>query len=167
MDPLSFTASLIAVTTLVAQCSDAFCKLRDVCKTLPGRLHALNNEIADLHGVLNDVTALMYERDRNSIPQDEQTNIIRITSHLNAELAELKSIVEKLTASCDQSPIPLLQAKAWSRVQKKLLSVQEDIRTAKSQLNILLGASNSYVTGANTLSVPRSQSGDAWTPWHK
>ncbi|KAF3897021.1 hypothetical protein GTR04_0360 [Trichophyton interdigitale] len=48
MDPLSVTASIIAVGTVAGKICSAFTELRSLCRSLPGRLHALNNEVADL-----------------------------------------------------------------------------------------------------------------------
>lgn len=145
MDPISFTASLIAVATLATQCARAFSALRAASKNLPGRLHALNNEVTDINAVLTDVAALVRERGERGIAQDPQSNFPRILTQLTVKLTELKSIVESLTASCSRSKIPLVRARAWTKVQEKLLSLQEEIKSAKSRLNVLLGASNSYV----------------------
>lgn len=145
MDPLSLTASIIAVATLAAQCAKALSALREASKTLPGRLHALNNEVTDLQAVLADVTTLLDERENCRITSKEQNSIPHIAAQLSIKLTELKSIVESLTVSCSRSRIPLVRARAWTKVQGKLLSLQEDIKSAKSRLNVLLGASNSCV----------------------
>ena len=145
MDPLSFTASIIAVVTLGTQCVKAFNDLRNVSKVLPGRLHAVSNEVTDINLVLEDVAALLAERGQSGIPLGEQANIWHVVARLTVELTELKSIVEALTASCSRTKIPIVKARAWSKVQGKLLELQEDIKAAKSRLNVLLGASNSCV----------------------
>lgn len=143
MDPLSFTASIIAVTTLTTQCLKAFSALRETCRSLPGRLHALDNEVTDTHAVLTDVATLLAERGRSSIPQEEQSNASANVNQLTAKLTELKSIVDSLTVSCSRSRVPWATAIAWPKVQGRLSSLQEDIKSAKSRLNLLLGASNS------------------------
>ncbi|GCB27699.1 hypothetical protein AAWM_10584 [Aspergillus awamori] len=51
MDPLSISSSVIAIATLAAQVCSKLSELRTLYKCLPGRLHAVNNEVADL-GVL-------------------------------------------------------------------------------------------------------------------
>jgi hypothetical protein len=151
MDPLSFTASIIAVATLGTQCVKAFKSLRNVCNVLPGRLHAVSNEVTDINAVLEDVAALLAERGRHSVPHDEQANISHVVARLTIKLTELKSIVEALTASCARSKIPIVKARAWSKVQGKLFELQEEIKIAKTRLNVLLGTSNSYVLDPTSL----------------
>jgi enamine deaminase RidA (YjgF/YER057c/UK114 family) len=55
MDPLSVTASVIAVATLAAQITSALSELRTLCKQLPGRAHALSNKISDIEVFLVQV----------------------------------------------------------------------------------------------------------------
>jgi hypothetical protein len=62
MDPLSIIASSIAVATLAASTCEAFSNLRALCKSFPGRLHALNNEVADIEIVLIQVAKVVEER---------------------------------------------------------------------------------------------------------
>ena len=143
MDPLSFTASIIAVTALTTQCLKAFSALRRNCRSLPGRLHALDNEVTDTHAVLTDVATLLAERGKSSIPEEEQSNALATITRLTAKLTELKSIVDSLTVSCSRSRIPWAAAISWPKVQGRLSLLQEDIKSAKSRLNLLLGASNS------------------------
>lgn len=145
MDPLSFTASVIAVATLTAQVKQAFVKLRDVCQNLPGRLHALNNEVSDLTAVLNDVEALAADPASLRVAHHQQTSIPKVLDRLRIKLTELKSILEALTLACSRSKIRLLQARQWSKVQGRLQGLQEELRTHKSHLNVALGASSSYV----------------------
>lgn len=145
MDPLSVSASMIAVITLTEQCAKAFSRLRNLCKTLPGRLHALNDEVTDVNAVLADIAALLEERGGHSIPHDEQRSLAPVVTQLTENLTELRSIVDAVTVSCSQTRIPIVQARAWSKVQEKLSNLQEDIKNAKSRLNVLLSASNSWV----------------------
>jgi tetrahydromethanopterin S-methyltransferase subunit G len=143
MDPLSITASVITVAALAGQCAKSFSKLRDAYKSLPGRLHALNNEVTDINAVLTDVAALLAERGKHSILYEEQSQLPRIMTQITEKLTELKSIIDVLVNSCAQTSIPIVQARAWSKVQERLSNIQKDIKNAKSRLNVLLGASNS------------------------
>lgn len=62
MDPLSISASVIAIATLAAQNCSALSDLRSICQNLPGRLHAVNNEVADLNFVLLQISLLFNDR---------------------------------------------------------------------------------------------------------
>lgn len=149
MDPLSIAASAITVATLAASTCRAFAELRSLCKTLPGRLHALNNEVADIEVVLIQVATVFQER-ACSIPDNKQEVILRLLMRASNKLDELRLTVEQLTRLCDRTRIAVVQAHAWRKEQPKLRILQDDIKTIKCSLNIVLGASNSYVDLINT-----------------
>lgn len=143
MDPLSFAASIIAVAGLAAKTAQVFDDLRSSCKTLPGRLHALSNEVSDLELVLRQVASVVDERANDPILRDQRCHIPQLMKQAQSKLGELRSIVEKLRDVCTVGKVPLLNVYAWRKDQPKLQMLQEDIRTVKCSLNIMLGASNS------------------------
>ncbi|KAI1749366.1 ankyrin repeat-containing domain protein [Xylaria castorea] len=144
MDPLSGAASVVALVTLVAQLTKAFADFRSRCENLPARLHALNNEVADLALVLNDVAGLYHVQNHGINGNSSSSSIQKILSHLDKKLRELKTIVEgPLASSAQRRKFPLLQARAWSKINGRLQILSEEIRTYKTQLIIALEASNS------------------------
>jgi hypothetical protein len=145
MDPLSIAAGVIAIANLAACTCSAISDLRALCKGLPGRLHAISNEVADLELVLTEVSMLLRERAGHLEPQRSVKAIPHLLSQAKSKLHELDAIVMRLAAASAESKLPLLGASVWRKEQGRLQTVQEDIRTVKSSLNILLGASNSYV----------------------
>ncbi len=52
MEPLSITTSIISIAAVAVSTARAFKELRDLCKTFPGRLHALSNEVSDIEPAL-------------------------------------------------------------------------------------------------------------------
>lgn len=145
MDPLSIAASVIAVAGLAASTSRAFQELRSLCKTLPGRLHALSNEVADFELVLHQVGIAFEERSTDPLFKDHASSIPKVLQGADRKLEELRAIVQKFSRSCRGSRTPFIGALTWRKDLPKLQALQEDIRTIKCNLNILLGASNSYV----------------------
>ena len=145
MDPLSITASIIAVAGLAASTGRAFRDLRALCKTLPGRLHALSNEVADIELVLYQVASVHRERANDPILRQNRSGIPLLLQEAKDRLEDLRDVVRKLIELGAQTKVPLFQAYAWRKEQTRLQALQEDIRTIKCNLNILLGASNSYV----------------------
>ena len=144
MDPLSISASIIAVISLAATTGNCFVDLRSTCKTLPGRLHALSNEVSDLELVLCQVAAIVEKRAQDPILRDQQENIPHLLKQAGAKFEELTKIVRKLTEQSSASTkIPLFKLAAWRRDQPRLLALQEEIKTIKCSLNVVLGASNS------------------------
>ncbi|WEW59842.1 hypothetical protein PRK78_005323 [Emydomyces testavorans] len=142
MDPLSITASIAGITGLVLQISSSLSKLRSLCKSLPGRLHAVNNEVTDLEVVLYQVAMLVKER--ASLPQSQLSAIPYLLKQATIKLGELKSVVDRLLDTCDKTKFVITGAYAWRKEQDNLKSLQEDIRAIKCNLNVLLGASNSH-----------------------
>ena len=144
MDPFSLGASVITVAALAAKTGCAFHDLRSACKTLPGRLHALSNEVTDLELVLRQVAATVEKRAQDPILRDQQENIPHLLKQARTKLEELANIVHKLKEVSANTKIPLFKVAAWRRDQPRLLALQEDIKTIKCSLNVVLGASNSY-----------------------
>ena len=143
MDPLSITASVAAVAGVAAKTGTAFNDLRKLCKTLPGRLHALSNEVTDIELVLYQVAAVVKKRETKLDLNNTEVDIQHLLHHTRSKLEELKTIIEKLNEICQRTKVPVVGAQAWRRDQSKLQALQEDIKNAKCSLNIMLGASNS------------------------
>lgn len=141
MDPISLTASVMTVATIAAKIGSVFAELRKHYKELPGRLHALNNEVSDIEVVLYQVAAVL--KDRSSLAPSDQTAIPQLLKQAETNLFELKEIIERLATNCDRKII--LRARTWRKEQPKLQALQRDIKAVKCSLNIMLGASNSQV----------------------
>ena len=142
MDPLSITASAITVASLATSTCRAFAGLRSLCKSLPGRLHALNNEVVDIEVVLIEIATVFKER-ANSVPEEQQQALPQLLKQATAKLSELRSVVENLTKHCDRARFLVVQAHFWRRELPKLEKLQHDIQTIKCSLNIVIGTSTS------------------------
>jgi archaellum component FlaC len=140
MDPLSITASAVAIATIAAQVGVAFKKLREVCVELPGRVHALSNEVNDLEVVLYQLGSVVQEQ--HGLTDNDQAAIGSLIAQARERLEELRKIVERLVAVCTNRPT-MFRATVWRSLYPKLQSLQEEIRDIKSSLNVLIGASNS------------------------
>jgi len=146
MDPLSITAGIVGVGTVAASTARAFKELRELCKTLPGRLHALSNEVSDIELVLYQVASVVEKRTGDSALKEEEAHMQHLLDQAGSKLGELRTIVETLTAIVKTTKIPIFRAHAWRKNQPRLQALQEDIKTVKCSLNIMLGASNSQDT---------------------
>ena len=143
MDPLSISASAITVAALATSTCQAFVELRALCKSLPGRLHALSNEVTDINVVLIHVATVFKER-AGAIESEQQQTIPSLLVRAEAKLHQLHQTVQALNSTCHRAKLTVLQAHAWRKEQPKLRALQEDLQTVKCSLNIALGASNSY-----------------------
>lgn len=146
MDPLSVTASVIAVATLAAQIGSALSELRTLCKQLPGRLHALSNEVSDIEVVLYQVARVVEERSHSSIPisHADKTTIPHILRKAEVKLNELKEVIDRITKLPTKNAAIVFKVRLWRKEQSRIQILQEDIKEIKSSLNVILGASNSY-----------------------
>jgi hypothetical protein len=145
MDPLSVTASVIAVATLATQIAAALSDLRTLCKQLPGRVHALSNEVSDIEVVLIQVAKVIEEKACSPIAtaETDHMTIPQLLRKAEEKLKELKAIVDNLAASSKRNNVLIFRAGLWRKEQPRLHALQEDIKAIKSSLNVILGASNS------------------------
>lgn len=57
------TAGIVGIGAVAASTGRAFRDLRALCKSLPGRLHALSNEVSDIELLLSQVASLIEKRE--------------------------------------------------------------------------------------------------------
>lgn len=143
MDPISITASILGIVAAAASTARAFEDLRGLCKTLPGRLHALSNEVSDIELVLHQVASVVQKRTGDPALEEQEQHIEHLLNQAASKLCELRTIVQAFTDIAKTTKIPFFQAYAWRKNQPRLQVLQEDIKTVKCSLNIMLGASNS------------------------
>ena len=143
MDPLSITAAVLAIGTAATATADAFNELRQWCHTLPGRLHALSNEVSDFELVLHQVASIVENRPEDPVLKEQEPHIRHLLGRAASRLGELKTIVDALTGIIKRRKVPLFHVHAWRRNQPKLQALQEDINNVKCNLNIMLGTLNS------------------------
>ncbi|KAI9691740.1 MAG: hypothetical protein M1822_007812 [Bathelium mastoideum] len=140
MDPLSIAASVIAVATFAGQVGAAFRSLRQCSVELPGRVHALNNDVADLEVVLYQVASVSEECTRFSERDDDA--ILNSIEQAHEKLREIKSIIDRLVAASKGTNV-FIRASMWRKLHPRLQALQGSIQNTKCSLNLLLGASNS------------------------
>ncbi|KAM5440430.1 hypothetical protein McanCB21832_000538 [Microsporum canis] len=140
MDPLSITASIIAVGTIAGQICSAFTELRSLCHSLPGRLHALNNEVADLEVVLFELASLTERR--KAVLESDLLSLQHLVKQARVKLQELQGIINRLRRTYRDAAIPFVLG-GFSKEKARVHALQEEIRSVKCDLNIMLGTSNS------------------------
>ncbi|KAF2105246.1 ankyrin repeat-containing domain protein [Lophiotrema nucula] len=141
MDPLSVTASAITVATVAANTCLAFAQLRSFIKNLPGRVHALNNEVSDFQIVCFQLVNVLEEKqshDATAAPDDLLENIQLLLEKAETKLEELQTVIRSLA----RHKHIVTAAAAFKREQEHLHSLQDDINTVKVSLNIVLGTIN-------------------------
>ena len=149
MDPLSLTASIVAIVGVGGEVAKAVRKLASL-KDAPGLILALNNEISDLYLVILAIRDI-YQRQRASFSSSPETlttdNIVISTlTQANDKVLKLKALHRRLTSrTTGSSNLNTLNKASWLREQKNVKKIQEDLHTVRLKLSAALGILNSYV----------------------
>ncbi|KAI1880790.1 hypothetical protein JX265_001030 [Neoarthrinium moseri] len=143
MDPLTIATSVVALASLAAKVGHLIGELRENYTSLPGRLHALGNEVEDLRVVLHRVASLSNDRERLKLDTDEESNIPDLIRRGEEKLLTLEEILGALVVTASKKRELLFRSLQWRREQSRIASIQDDIKRVKSNFNILLGVSNS------------------------
>ncbi|KXX73195.1 Ankyrin repeat domain-containing protein 7 [Madurella mycetomatis] len=143
MDPLSIAAGVIAVATIAAQVSNILAEIRNDWDALPGRIHALNNEIQDFKAVLHQVAIAVEEKRVSAQDGHAAPTFLTQIARGKTALLDLKTILERLLSASPKKRDVIPRVLMWRREQRRVVLLQEEIKQVKSSMNILLGASNS------------------------
>ncbi|GFF56429.1 hypothetical protein IFM46972_10511 [Aspergillus udagawae] len=141
MDPLSSIGSVLAIATAAAQICKAISRLRAFGE-VPTRVYALRNEVTELEIVLRQIAGLLQQNGLTSDADQESLEVIlkRTKDHL----ASLAETLKRVGHAFDGGKAKFIRRSAiWLNERELFQGLQDDIRAAKANLNILLGASNS------------------------
>ncbi|KAI9652293.1 MAG: hypothetical protein M1831_007079 [Alyxoria varia] len=144
MDPLSITGVVVAVLHLTSSSVKAFKDLRAICKTLPGRLHALQNEVADIDLVFHEVNAVAEDRQSDPAFVKHVPALSHLLRQAYAKLLDIRTITRKLIEVCNSAQPNLFNAFAWKKNQPRLQLLQEELQTIKCSFNVILGTIHSH-----------------------
>ena len=144
MDPLSVTASVIAIVGAASTVSLSIKKLL----SLRGASHAvlaLNNEVSDLQVVLQAISTLLQKYSTSIQP--EIGSSIRDASNDAAKcLQDLDALIDLKSMSIGKVPgKPIFNRTAWIRQHGRIQRVQENLRGLRAKLMTALGILNSLV----------------------
>ena len=154
MDPLSLTASIIAIIGVGGQAAKAVKRLASI-KGAPDTLLALNNEISDLRLIvtaIEDVFRTQQTSGSRLHPGSQvheasvNTSIVLSLYQVNQKVHELDAMYQRLTQSTsgpNASAAPNVNRGIWLAEQKKVKQLQEDLRSSRLKLAAVLGVLNS------------------------
>lgn len=141
MDPLSVTASVIALVGLTAQVVKGINRLSVALRDGPAEILALNNEVADLQAILESAkefartTSPGQHVDKNQLESPRATPLLNI--HLvtaREKLAELHDLLQRCLVKQNRAKL-LAQ---WLRERKKATALQQDLRNVRTNLSTSL-----------------------------
>lgn len=126
MDPLSLTASVIAVIGAASRIASGLKRIIDLRKA-PAVLLALNNEVSDLQLILAQLESLAPSR----TARDADQSLLQNTTLVKAKLQELEIIIyARLIAKSGG-----LNRAAWLLAQDKVETIRKDIRLLRVNIS--------------------------------
>ena len=152
-DPLSLTASIIAIVGIGGQVAKSIKKLASL-KGAPDLILALHNELSDIRLIIIAIQDVFQRQQIASVPflgnQTGEANInasvISALNQANEKVLELEALHNKLVIfSSGLSGTTTGDKVTWLREQGKLKRIQEGLRDARLKLATALGVLNSYV----------------------
>ena len=141
MDPLSVTASVIAVIGAAREITKAILKLRILNKA-PSEFHTLINEVADFQAVLGNVDAVLSSRNEEAnLPQEPMLSLSRSLNEAKGKLLELSQIIEnRLTKPAPAGEEPRVVRQKWLRERARVKAILGDLKDIRVSLAVMLGA---------------------------
>ena len=136
MDPLSITASLIALIGAAESIAVGINKLASL-RNAPASVLALNNELSDLRLVLREVEPLLQKHyqalahtQSSPFPASGNSTLLISIQRAKVKLVELESIVQSRL----MVRMGIRDKLAWTYEQDTIIRAKDDLRTAR--LNI-------------------------------
>ncbi|KAL8754783.1 MAG: hypothetical protein Q9199_004118 [Rusavskia elegans] len=140
-DPISIAASVFTLAAVAGQLSKAISRLRHFGE-VPGRVYALKNDVSDLEVVLRQVGHALKQD--SLAPDNDQEPLQQILARTKSHLADLGKALERVANACTSSKVKIISKSAiWWKEKALFQGFQEDIRSVKATLNLMLGAANS------------------------
>ena len=152
MDPLSITASVIAVLTAAGQVADGLSKLKALISCAQDEVCQLLNEVADLELVIHQIEAAT--ENLPAAMNQETSGIRRSMDRAEKKLLELRDLIENrlgipLSQNLDKlnKPDTLRISKLkWVKESQKAREIQKDLRSIRQSLSLGLLAFNTYIS---------------------
>ena len=132
MDPLSLTASLLAILGAGGAIAKGLDKIRRL-KNAPNVLLQLNNEVVDLHLLIRAVDGL-YHQHSDSFKTSQHQIIYSILSRAKEALLELEKLISYHWTKETDNGIEINRT-AWIRAQKQIAETSSNIRNVRVNLN--------------------------------
>lgn len=142
MDPLSMTAGILAVIGAGNTIRKGLKKIISA-RRLPDILLQLNNEVTDLQYVVQDVDDLLRQRSQSTgedqCPLSSHASLTSALEHAKATLLALESLIlNELTTVDRLDGRTKMNRITWLRVESKVKSLKDDIRTDRVRLSSAL-----------------------------
>ena len=145
-DPLSVTASIIAVLGAAEGVSKTLAKIRNL-RHAPEELLALINEVSDLRIILGDVQN--YVRDNAGFPalQDTLQHLSVLLNRGKEKLLQLDELVQyRLTKPESVTDQIKVSRREWARAKTTIDTFRQDLRDIRLNIITQMVVMNSWVS---------------------
>lgn len=142
MDPLSLTASIIAVVGAGSTIGKGL-KKAAAARHMPDIVLALNNEISDLRFVIHDLNDLLWQHDQvaheNRGPLPGHASLSSALKHVKETLLALESLIAYELTTVDSTNGHIkMDWSSWLRAEPKVQKLKNDIHTDRIRLSSAL-----------------------------
>ena len=150
MDPLSLTASIIAVVGVSGKAAEAIHKIA-VLRGVPDIVLALNNEITDLHLVVSAIQDVLQRQHNANLPPSLSRSryIASVTSSLQQAIEkvnELEALYNRLKPFISSASSSIKFNKiTWLREQPKIRQTLDNLKAVRLKMVGALEILNLYV----------------------
>ena len=173
MDPLSITVSVLTILGAGGSVGKAVQKLVRL-RQAPDALLALNNEISDFHIVVSRVESLirLHQSAANTTTTLRESllgDLGPLLERGKEKLLELANLIEHTLTSPRPNGEYLVNKIAWSHHQKRVKTLQDDIRSVKTSIVALVSvlASTTAISSAVQVTEIRLITGDIAEQQHQ
>lgn len=144
MDPLSVTASILALLGAGGKVGTA-CKKIIALRHAPAGLMALNNEVTDLHILVQDVDDILRQ-DSETSGTDTPPSVTSALKRTRATLLRLETLIAYELTTPSASNESRLDRSVWLRAESRVQKLKDDIRADRVALTSALGLLTSSIS---------------------
>ncbi|RYP71212.1 hypothetical protein DL769_004732 [Monosporascus sp. CRB-8-3] len=142
MDPLSITASVIAVVGAAQKCAQGIAMLREF-QEAPEQLAALNNEVSDLELVLSHASSIGQQ------PSDDQhSSLLALSTQVERagkQLHALRTLIEQHLVRHGKKGNTKVTRIGWIRERNRIAQMQRELRSTRLNISTALGVISSIL----------------------
>ena len=142
-DPLSVTASVIAIMGAAEGVSKALARIKEI-KNAPSELLALMNEFADLRVVLGDVERNIRNAQRSKLPERELAHLSTIANKAKDQLLELDQLFHYRLVKPNASQFKISR-REWARAKATIKRFRNSLRDVRLDILTQMAVISSYV----------------------
>ena len=140
MDPLSIIASVISLSSAVSKTLEQLRALHSANH----ELRAIINEVSDIRVVFSFIEETINQRQAyQRLSQDHLCSLLRLLESSKSTLTVLDTLVkDRLIRASTLGGDPKAARLSWLRLKNRVKSLQEELRSARTSISAIWGASN-------------------------